>query len=63
MAVIVGKRSFAGEQLAENIQAVIDAVAKLRPDGLKGARYIKTMAICGTMTPSIRLDQALYPNH
>lgn len=62
MAVIVGKRSFAGDQLSENIQAVIDAVGKLRPDGLKGARFIKSMGISGTMTPSVRLDQSLYSN-
>lgn len=62
MAVVVGKRSFTGEQLAENIETVIGAVAKLRPDGLKGARFIKSMAISGTMTPGVRLDQSLYSN-
>jgi len=60
LGVIVGKRSFANEQLAENIQTVIDAIGKLKPDGLKGARYIKSMALSGTMTPSVRLDPALF---
>ena len=60
MAVVVGKRSFKPEQLVENIQTVIDAVGKLRPDGLKGARFIKSMAISGTMTPGVRLEQSLY---
>lgn len=60
LGVIVGKRSFGAEQLVENIQTVIDAIGKLKPDTLKGARYIKSMAISGTMTPSVRLDPALY---
>jgi large subunit ribosomal protein L1 len=62
MAIVVGKRSFSSEQLVENIQTVIDTLSKLRPDGLKGARFIKTMAVSGTMTPSVRLDQSIFAN-
>ncbi len=62
IGAVVGKRSFADQDLAENIQTVIDAIGKAKPDGLKGARYIKSMAISGTMTPGVRLDPALY-NH
>jgi large subunit ribosomal protein L1 len=60
LGVIVGKRTFGKEQLVENVQTVIEAIGKLKPDGLKGARYIKSMAISGTMTPSVRLDPALF---
>ncbi|MFP4281390.1 MAG: 50S ribosomal protein L1 [Opitutales bacterium] len=60
LGVVVGKRSFNKEQLTENIQTVIEAIGKLKPDGLKGARYVKSIAISGTMTPSVRLDPALY---
>jgi len=60
MGVIVGKRSFANGDLIENLQTVIDRVGKAKPDGLKGARYIKSMAISGTMSPSVRLDPAIF---
>lgn len=60
IGAIVGKRSFSEGDLVENIQTVIDAIGKAKPDGLKGARYIKSMAISGTMTPGVRLDPALY---
>ncbi len=62
VGLIVGKRSFNKEQLVENIRVAIDAVGKLRPDGLKGHRYIKSAAISGTMTPGLRLESSLY-NH
>lgn len=60
LGVVVGKRSFSRDQLVENIQTVIDTLGKAKPDGLKSARYLKTMAISGTMTPSVRLDPALF---
>ncbi|MDP0499116.1 MAG: 50S ribosomal protein L1 [Verrucomicrobiota bacterium JB022] len=63
IGVIVGKRSFTGEQLEENIKTVIDAIGKLRPDGLKGQRYIKSMTISGTMTPGVKLDQSLFASY
>lgn len=62
IGLIVGKRSFNREQLAENIRVAIDAVGKLRPEGLKGRRYVRGAAISGTMTPGVRLDPSLY-NH
>lgn len=63
IGVIVGKRSFVEGDLVENLQTVIEAIGKAKPDGLKGARYIKSMAISGTMTPSVRLDPALYASY
>lgn len=60
MACVVGKRSFTPGNLVENIQTVIDSIGKIKPEGLKGTRYIKSMAISGTMTPSVRLDPALF---
>ena len=60
LGVVVGKRSFEHGALAENINTVIDAIGKAKPDTLKGARYVKSMAISGTMTPSVRLDPAIY---
>ncbi len=63
IGVIVGKRSFAKEPLTENIRVALDAVGKLRPDGLKGTRYIRSATLSGTMTPSVKLDPALYTHY
>lgn len=60
IGVIVGKRSFTKEQLKENIQTVVEAIGKAKPDGFKGHRYIRSMGISGTMTPGVRLEPALY---
>lgn len=60
IGVVVGKRSFENGDLAENVQTVIDAIGKAKPEGIKGARYIKSMSLSGTMTPGVRLDPALY---
>ena len=59
MAVIVGKRSFAKDQLVDNLNAALDAVGKARPDGFKG-RFIKNISISSTMSAGIRLDQSIY---
>ncbi|GAB4272603.1 MAG: 50S ribosomal protein L1 [Opitutales bacterium] len=57
--VIVGKRSFTAEQLAENIQVAVDSVGKARPEALKG-RYIKSASISATMSPGIKLNSKEY---
>lgn len=62
LGVIVGKRSFEPGKLVENIQTVVDAIGRAKPDGLKGRRYIRSMTISGTMTPGVRLDPAIF-NH
>ena len=54
----VGKLSFSGEQLRENILSVIDSVKKNKPQTSKGI-YIKSLTLAATMTPSVRLDMAL----
>lgn len=51
----VGKRSFGGEKLKENISTLLDVILKARPASVKG-NYIRSMAISGTMTPGIRID-------
>jgi large subunit ribosomal protein L1 len=62
IGVIVGKRSFTAEALQQNIMTVVDSIAKARPDGLKGQRYVKSMAVSGTMTPGVRIESSLYAN-
>lgn len=51
---IVGKLSFTPEKLSENIQAFINYVNGLKPQAVKGT-YVKGIAVCGTMTPSVRV--------
>lgn len=53
----VGKASFTEEAIAQNIQALIDAVSKAKPAGAKGT-YIKKISISTTMGPGIKLDLA-----
>jgi large subunit ribosomal protein L1 len=56
--VPVGKISFTPEQLRDNATAIINAVRKAKPAAAKG-KYVRSMYISSTMSPSIQLDSAL----
>ena len=51
----VGKVSFEGDKLVENIKAFVDAVARAKPQGAKGT-YIQRLAISSTMGPGVKVD-------
>jgi len=51
---IVGKKSFPAEMLAENAQAFINHIIKLKPAAAKG-QYVKKVSIAATMTPGIQI--------
>lgn len=51
----IGKLSFSDNQLLENLTAAIDAIVRAKPAGAKG-QYIRSIVLCSTMSPSIRLD-------
>jgi large subunit ribosomal protein L1 len=53
--VPIGKLSFSDDQLMQNLAATIDAIVRARPAGAKG-QYVRTVALCSTMSPSVRLD-------
>ncbi len=53
--VVVGKLSFKPEHIEENARAVIEAVAKARPNSIKGT-YINSCTISATMSPPVRVD-------
>ena len=59
IGVGVGKRSFAPEQLVENVRSLLTAVGAARPAGLKG-RYIMSATLTATMTPGVRLAASDY---
>jgi large subunit ribosomal protein L1 len=51
----IGKASFSQEQLAENLQSLLDAVKRNRPDSIKGA-FVRRLVVANTMGPGIRMD-------
>lgn len=53
--MIIGKKSFSPEDLAQNYLAVIDEVVRAKPASAKG-RYLKTIAISSTMGPGVKID-------
>lgn len=52
--VVVGKSSFATEDLKVNIEAFVAHLHKLKPPSAKG-QYIRRICLCGAMTPSVTL--------
>jgi large subunit ribosomal protein L1 len=51
----VGRKSFAKEQLRENILAVIDSLNKAKPASAKGM-YMKAITLSTTMGPGIKVE-------
>ena len=57
----IGKVSFTPEQIYDNAAAVLNEIAKLKPQTLKGT-YMKSAALCSTMSPGIKLDLKAFLN-
>ncbi len=57
--VPVGKRSFGAAELTENATVLFQELMRVRPSAVKGT-YVKSAFISGSMTPSIRLDNASF---
>jgi large subunit ribosomal protein L1 len=53
----VGKISFEEKAICENIDTVINAINKSRPQSVKG-RFIKNISVSTTMGPGLKLDLA-----
>ncbi len=51
----IGKVSFGPEKLAENFNALMDAVIKAKPAAMKG-QYIKSCVVATTMGPGIKVN-------
>jgi len=52
---IVGKASFAEEQLAENVQTLLDAIVRAKPSAAKGT-YLRSVTLASTMGPGVKVD-------
>ena len=52
----IGRASFTVDALVENLKALVDAVNKSRPSGIKGI-YLKKVSVSSTMGIGVRVDQ------
>jgi large subunit ribosomal protein L1 len=59
ISVPVGKVSFTPQQLTENASAVVEAVQRAKPPTARG-RYVNTIHIAATMSPSVAVDVLKY---
>jgi large subunit ribosomal protein L1 len=57
--VSFGKTNFTKDQLIENLKALYKSIEQNRPSGVKG-KYFKSLFICTTMGPSIKLDLDIF---
>ena len=55
--LVIGKASFATEQLVENYAAALDEVLRVKPAAAKG-RYVKKVTVSTTTGPGIPVDPA-----
>lgn len=51
----IGKASFGTEKLAENFNALLDAVIKAKPAAAKG-QYLKSVTVASTMGPGVKVN-------
>ena len=59
--VPIGKASFDEAKLADNFQAIMDAIVKAKPSALKG-QYLKSITLTSTMGPGVKVNVAKYSN-
>ena len=55
----IGKVSFGEEKLLENLNAIMEAIAKAKPSAAKG-QYFKNATIATTMGPGIKINAQKY---
>jgi large subunit ribosomal protein L1 len=53
--VTAGKKSFTPEQIQANVLAIVDAISRAKPSGVKGV-YCRTLTVATSMGPAIALD-------
>jgi large subunit ribosomal protein L1 len=55
----IGRASFTPDQLKTNFVALIDALNKAKPSGVKGI-YMKKVSVSSTMGAGVRVDQTSF---
>jgi large subunit ribosomal protein L1 len=55
--VVVGKVSFDDQKLAQNVEAFLEYIRRIRPASAKGI-FIRKACLSASMTPSVQLDVA-----
>jgi large subunit ribosomal protein L1 len=53
--VPVGRASFSPDQLQANVAALVDAINRSKPSGVKGT-FMRTLTLAPTMGPGVRVD-------
>lgn len=53
--VVIGKKSFTPEQLAENYGVVFDEILRMKPAAAKG-KYVKSVTVTSSMGPGVPVD-------
>jgi large subunit ribosomal protein L1 len=56
--VAIGKASFGPEKVKENLDALLDTIAKAKPSAAKG-QYFKSVTIASTMGPGVKVNTAV----
>lgn len=55
--VTIGRKNFSEDQIRENLLAIVDAITRAKPSGVKGI-YCRTLSATTSMGPGISLDVA-----
>ncbi len=53
--VVIGKRSFDGQKLTENAEALLTAIVRAKPSNAKG-EFLQYVSVSSTMSPSVSID-------
>lgn len=56
--VVIGRKSFTAEQLAENYGAMYDEILRAKPSSSKG-RYVQSVSVASTQGPGVPVDTSV----